>query len=58
MKDLQELYEQIVERLHEIRNKENKTANEKYEYEQLQLKLRKVDDVMIYIKRMKEKEGK
>ena len=54
MKDLKELEEKIIERLHEIRNKENKTLNEKEEYTQLQNKLTEIHNVMIYIKRMKE----
>lgn len=58
MKDLKELESKIIERLDEIRNYTHKTANEKYEYTQLQEKLREIHDVMIYIKRMKEKEGK
>lgn len=54
MEDLKELEEKIIDRLNEIRNKENKTLNEKEEYKQLQIKLRKIDSVMIYIKEMKE----
>lgn len=54
MKDLKELQEKIIKRLDEIRNYTNKTANEKYEYKELQLKLREVRNVMIYIERMKE----
>lgn len=58
MEDLKELENKIIERLNEIRSYTHKTANEKYEYTQLQEKLRKIHDVMIYIQRMKEKEGK
>jgi hypothetical protein len=54
MEDLKELEEKIIDRLNEIRNKGNKTANEIYEYTQLQDKLKEIHNVMIYIKRMKE----
>lgn len=54
MEDLKKLEEKITERLNEIRNKENKTLNEREEYKELQIKLREVHNVMIYIERMKE----
>lgn len=57
MKDLKQLEEKIIDRLNEIRNKENNTLNEKEEFRQLQVKLRKIHSVMIYIKEMKEDKG-
>ena len=50
MEDLKKLEEKITERLNEIRNKEDKTLNEIEEYKELQIKLRKIYSVMIYIK--------
>lgn len=57
MEDLKQLEEKIIERLNEIRNKEDKTLNEREEYKELQIKLRKIHSVMIYIKEMKEDKG-
>ena len=54
MVELYELKDKLIKRLDEIRNKETKTANERYEYEQLQIKLREVDKVIICVQRMKE----
>lgn len=52
MKELKELESKIVDRLQEIRNMEQQTANELDEYAELQKKLREIHNVMIYLERM------
>lgn len=52
MKELEELERKIKEELALIRNKETKSANDYYNYEKLQEKLRKVNSVKIYLKEM------
>lgn len=52
MLQLRALEINLIARLEEIRNKENKTLNEKEEYKEIQEKLRQVHNVMIWIKEM------
>ena len=52
MEELKELKIKITEELETIRNKKTKNANDFYNYEQLQKKLREIYNVMIYLKEM------
>ena len=51
MQDLEKLEALIIERLDEIRNKDNKTINEYQEYNDKQELLRKVHEVEHYIRK-------
>ena len=53
MEDLEKLSNKIIERLIEIRNKENTTLNEREEYKKLQNELRQVNNVIIWVKELK-----
>ena len=56
MKELKELKHNLEERLHKIRNKEEKNTNDLYEYEKTQKDLRKVNDVIIMLASEKEED--
>lgn len=53
MEELNKTEEKLIERLEEIRAKENKTLNDREEYKEIQEKLRTIHKVMIWIKESK-----
>lgn len=53
MEELNKTEEKLIERLEEIRAKENKTLNDREEYKEIQEKLITIHKVMIWIKESK-----